>query len=125
MLLDGATNALAASNNTKSSRPTFSTDGHTFFVNIQSPGLTFAIWGPFARKNAALQRQMGHAAPPKYFAPLVSDKLIAFSKKTGNLPARSSRLSPAWVANCIIKGSVPRHATALKLRGTDPFFSMI
>ena len=31
---------------------TFSDDGHTLFVNIQGPpGLTFAIWGPWQRRN--------------------------------------------------------------------------
>ena len=27
----------------------FSPDGKTFFVNIQTPGITFAIWGPWSR----------------------------------------------------------------------------
>jgi secreted PhoX family phosphatase len=31
--------------------PTFSPDGGTFFVNIQDPGLTFAVWGPFGRRD--------------------------------------------------------------------------
>jgi secreted PhoX family phosphatase len=63
--------------------PTFSPDGNTFFVNCQSPGMTFAIWGPFARRNSARQRQMGHAAPPSNYAPVVSDKLVQFAENQG------------------------------------------
>jgi len=29
----------------------FSPDGQTFFVNIQTPGITFAIWGPWSRRG--------------------------------------------------------------------------
>jgi uncharacterized protein len=28
----------------------FSPDGRTMFVNIQSPGITLAIWGPWGRR---------------------------------------------------------------------------
>ncbi|MGM0878006.1 MAG: alkaline phosphatase PhoX [Bacillota bacterium] len=63
--------------------PTFSADGNTFFVNCQSPGITFAIWGPFARRNSARQRLMGQAAPPSNYAPIVSDKLVAFAEDQG------------------------------------------
>ena len=28
---------------------TFSPDGQTLFVNIQRPGITYAIWGPWDR----------------------------------------------------------------------------
>ncbi|SFK33551.1 hypothetical protein SAMN04487936_111104 [Halobacillus dabanensis] len=70
-------------NSSELAGPTFSTDGKTFFINIQSPGMTFAIWGPFARKNARRKRLMGHAAPPAPYAPKVSDKLSAFAEVQG------------------------------------------
>lgn len=54
---------------------TFSPDGQTFFVNIQSPGLTFAIWGPFPARNGPRQRQSAHAAPPAPLAPRISPEL--------------------------------------------------
>jgi secreted PhoX family phosphatase len=50
---DGTT-SLFARNHTNGSEftgATFSPDRHTLFANIQEPGLTFAIRGPFARIN--------------------------------------------------------------------------
>ncbi|HZG86511.1 alkaline phosphatase PhoX [Paenibacillus sp.] len=82
---EGATYVFAENllNGSELAGPTFSPDGGTFFVNIQSPGITFAIWGPFARRNAARQRLMGHAAPPAPWAPAVSEGLAAFAARHG------------------------------------------
>jgi hypothetical protein len=44
--------------------PCFAPDGRTFFVNIQNPGLTLAIWGPFPAPSDARRRRMVLAAPP-------------------------------------------------------------
>lgn len=63
--------------------PTFSPDGNTFFVNMQTPGITFAIWGPFSRRNSSRRRAMNHAAPPSSLAPVVSEKLTAFAEEQG------------------------------------------
>jgi uncharacterized protein len=30
----------------------FSPDGHTLFVNLQDPGITFAVWGPWEKRRA-------------------------------------------------------------------------
>ncbi|BAY13345.1 alkaline phosphatase PhoX [Calothrix sp. NIES-2098] len=44
-----ATNAI---NGSEFAGACFSPDGHTMFVNIQDPGITCAIWGPWNRKRA-------------------------------------------------------------------------
>lgn len=55
--------------------PTFSPNGNTFFVNAQDFGMTFAIWGPFARQNRSGPRVMAAAQPPARYAPRISDEL--------------------------------------------------
>lgn len=70
--------------------PCFSPDGQTFFVNIQTPGHTFAIWGPFPRRNAAGGRRLAAALPPAHLAPIISER-VADSAERLNL----SRLEAA------------------------------
>lgn len=55
--------------------PTFSPDGKTLFFNVQDPGVTFAVWGPFQAASAARRAQMSFAAPPAALAPYVSGEL--------------------------------------------------
>jgi uncharacterized protein len=75
-----ATNRL---NDSEFAGPTFSPDGKTFFVNFQDPGLTFAIWGPFTRRDVSRQRQMAVAAPPESLAPEVSGELAEAAERYG------------------------------------------
>ncbi|CAA9407432.1 MAG: hypothetical protein AVDCRST_MAG22-1638 [uncultured Rubrobacteraceae bacterium] len=63
--------------------PTFSPDGRTFFVNIQNPGITLAIWGPFRYRNTSRQARMSAAAPPEEFAPRVSGELAEAAGRYG------------------------------------------
>jgi hypothetical protein len=55
--------------------PTFSPDGETLFFNVQVPGITFAVWGPFKSVNTRRRRQMSVAAPPARLAPTISGEL--------------------------------------------------
>jgi len=53
-IFDFALNTVAGAEDDEFAGPTFSPDGHTLFVNIQlssglGAGITFAIWGPWAR----------------------------------------------------------------------------
>ncbi|MGH3029808.1 MAG: alkaline phosphatase PhoX [Gaiellaceae bacterium] len=69
--------------------PTFSPAGQTFFVNTYHPddetipAMTFAIWGPFARRSRAQQRRMATAAPPAGFGPRVSGELAEAAARHG------------------------------------------
>ncbi|MED3645825.1 DUF839 domain-containing protein [Halalkalibacterium halodurans] len=79
-------------NNSEFAGPAFSPDGKTFYLNMQTPGITFAIWGPFARRNAARQVAMSHAAPPPGYGPQVSDKLADYAERHGMSPLAAAAL---------------------------------
>ncbi len=70
--------------------PTFSPDGKTFFVNIQNPGLTFVIWGPFKNGDTRRQRQMAVAAPPEFMAPEISGELAEAASLYGMTPLEAA-----------------------------------
>jgi secreted PhoX family phosphatase len=48
-IFDFAKNILPGYEGQEFAGATFSPDGHTLFVNIQTPGVTLAIWGPWER----------------------------------------------------------------------------
>ena len=57
--------------------PTFSPDGKTLYFNVQYPGTTFAVWGPFKEASATRQGLMAIAKAPVALAPYVSNELRA------------------------------------------------
>jgi secreted PhoX family phosphatase len=63
--------------------PCFSPDGQTFFVNIQNPGKTFAVWGPFTQQSTTSQYQMALAAPPEFMRPEISGELAEAAERFG------------------------------------------
>ncbi|HKY06453.1 MAG TPA: alkaline phosphatase PhoX, partial [Blastocatellia bacterium] len=46
-IFDLAKNIIPGAERNEFAGATFSPDGETLFVNIQTPGITFAIWGPW------------------------------------------------------------------------------
>jgi secreted PhoX family phosphatase len=50
-VFDFAANLVPGFENREFAGATFSPDGETLFFNVQTPGITFAVWGPW-RKGA-------------------------------------------------------------------------
>lgn len=63
--------------------PCFSPDGQTFFVNIQDPGVTLAIWGSFVRPNTGARSRMARAMPPEGLGPDISGELADAAERHG------------------------------------------
>jgi len=80
---DGHVYKFASTTGSEFAGPTFAPNGQTFFVNAQDHGLTYAIWGPFARANSLRRRQMAHAGPPPYMAPRISGELAEAAERYG------------------------------------------
>ena len=78
--------------------PCFSPDGRTFFVNVQDPGHTFAIWGPFPKRNAGGQRAMASATPRHRWTPAVSGEVAEYAAKHGLSPYEAAAYERLGVA---------------------------
>ncbi len=78
--------------------PCFSSDGRTFYVNIQNPGHTFAITGPFPRVNARRVRQAAVSPPQHAWAPEVSGELQEQAIKEGISPYEAAAFDRLGVA---------------------------
>ena len=72
--------------------PTFSPDGRTFFVNIQDPAITLAVWGPFEQKIAAGAFRMATAVPPAAAAPPLPPTLAEAVERGGGTALQAA----AW-----------------------------
>jgi secreted PhoX family phosphatase len=70
-------------NDSEFAGPCFSQDGRTFFVNIQDPGHTFAVWGPFPRQDAGGRRAMAAARPRHRWAPKASAEVREYAQRHG------------------------------------------
>ena len=78
--------------------PCFSPDGRTFFVNLQAPGHTLAITGPFPQLNARRVRQAATSDPQHAWAPKVSGELREQAVKAGSSPYEAAAFDRLGVA---------------------------
>ncbi len=61
--------------------PTFSPDGKTLYFNVQYPGTTFAVWGPFKEISAQRQAKMARASALAFLTPFISAELHAAAQR--------------------------------------------
>jgi uncharacterized protein len=60
----------------------FAPDGQTMFLSIQEPGITFAIWGPFASPDPGRRRRMA-ASTPDELGPALGPEGAEFALRHG------------------------------------------
>jgi len=77
--------------------PTFSPDGRTFFFNVQSPGFTIAVEGPFPAASSAARGVMARAAPPQHLAPRLAPDAVEAGLRAGLPPLEAAALDRAGV----------------------------
>jgi len=77
--------------------PTFSPDGRTFFVNLQSPGLTLAVSGPFPGPSKVARAGMAVAAPPSHLVPRLAPEEVEAGRRSGLAPLEAATLARAGV----------------------------
>ncbi|MGH3994094.1 MAG: alkaline phosphatase PhoX, partial [Pseudonocardiaceae bacterium] len=85
-------------NDSEFAGPTFSRSGRTFFVNIQDPGHTFAVWGPFPRRNAAGARALASAPPRHRWAPKLRAQASEYAAKQDISPYEAAAYERLGVA---------------------------
>lgn len=81
--------------------PTFAPDGSSFFVNIQEPGLTLAIWGPFERARVANRggaHSLARSIPPAHLAPKMTGELLEAAQRSRLSPLEAAALDRLGIA---------------------------
>lgn len=77
-------------NDSELAGPCFASDGETFFVNVQEPGITYAVWGPFPQARHGAAEQMAYAAPPARLGPQISGELAEAAFRQGLTPLEAA-----------------------------------
>ncbi len=85
---------------------TFSPDGQTLFFNVQAPGVTFAVWGPFGKLDVRRRQQMGVAAPPPGLAPQYPANCVSGGPLWHERPGTRRAGSPRGARPALMPGTL-------------------
>lgn len=77
--------------------PTFAADGQRFFVNLQTPGITLAVGGPFPEASTTARARMTHARPPEGLGPRLAPEMAEAGARAGLGPLEAAALLRAGV----------------------------